>query len=211
MRVIVLIGLLLCSCASVGTKKRGLFDASAPTPSFSSDQSYCPSMNEQARLDLLALADPANFPKTKYRLGSWKPVEKETDCSRFVYEIYKRAGFPFGFRTSRELKNAPEFVSLPESEAMPGDLMVFRGHVGIVAQDGRIISATRTRGRRKSAITRIERDNFRPSRGGEPVLRYRCAENFVVSKPFVPQERVLASTTPKRKAHRRIQRRLSKR
>lgn len=134
----------------------------------------CRPLSKDDRLRLLDLADPENFPRTRYRHGPRKPVEKETDCSHFVHEIYRRAGFSFGFRSSRELKNAPEFELAPESEARPGDLMLFRGHVGIVDTDGKIISATKTRGRGKSSITRLDRDAFRPIRSALPVLRYRC-------------------------------------
>jgi hypothetical protein len=87
--------------------------------------------------------------------------------------VYKRAGFSFRFRTSRALKDAPEFELIPESRALPGDLMLFRGHVGIIDENGYIISATRSRGRH-SSITRLRKDLFRPSRLSRPVLRYRC-------------------------------------
>jgi hypothetical protein len=54
--------------------------------------------------------------------------------------------------------------------------MLFRGHVGIVAEDGKIISALRTRHRRrKSSIEALDRKNFRAFRGKKRyVLRYRC-------------------------------------
>lgn len=172
--------LALASCASSNSNRRGLFDYStSPLPqdgweagSISRAHGNCTPLSRQDRERLLEVADPENFPRTRYRQGPRYSVEKETDCSRFVYEIYKRAGFKFDFRTSRELKNAPEFELLPESEARPGDLMLFRGHVGIVDSDGQIISATKTRGRAKSSITRLNRSAFRPIRGALPVLRY---------------------------------------
>jgi cell wall-associated NlpC family hydrolase len=133
-------------------------------------------MSKSDRLRLLELADPANFPRTRYREGPRYGIEKETDCSHFVHEIYRRAGLRFGFQTTKNLKRAPEFELLPESAAKPGDLMLFRGHVGIVDEDGKIISATRNRRHRKSSITRMSRSAFRPYRGARPVLRYRCHE-----------------------------------
>lgn len=137
--------------------------------------SGCRPLSMKDRLDLLKIADPENFPSTRYRRAPKRAVEKETDCSHFVHEIYRRAGLRYNFKASDELKYAPEFELLPEEEAMPGDLMLFRGHVGLVDHDGRIISATYTHKRkRKSSITRLRRTAFKPLRGRISVLRYRC-------------------------------------
>jgi hypothetical protein len=172
--------LVLTSCATSGSGKRGLFDSAPPSPtakwesSGSEEGGQCRTVSKNDRLRLLELADPENFPRTRYREGPRYGIEKETDCSHFVHEIYKRAGLKFGFQTTKNLKHAPEFELLPESAAKPGDLMLFRGHVGIVDEDGKIISATRNRRHRKSSITRMDRSVFRRYRGARPVLRYRC-------------------------------------
>ncbi len=149
----------------------------APAPHMHAGQS-CRPLTSADRARLLVAADPGNFPRTRYRQGPRAPVERETDCSHFVHEIYRRAGLPYDFRSSRNLHTAPEFEVLPEEEARPGDVMVFRGHVGIVDENGQIISATRTRKRSlASSITRQDRKNFHKPRGGERyVLRYRCNE-----------------------------------
>lgn len=149
----------------------------------------CEPLTDADRMRLLEAADPANFPATRYRAGAdpEKGIEKETDCSRFVHEVYRRAGLPYSFRPTQSLKGAEEFDILPEKEASPGDLMLFRGHVGIVDNDGKIISALRTRHRRrKSSIESIGRKNFRSFRGQRYVLRYRC-------KPPEQEGRSLAS------------------
>jgi cell wall-associated NlpC family hydrolase len=55
----------------------------------------------------------------------------EHDCSHLVHAIYKRAGFPYAYAPSSDLYAGVEGfqrVKLPE----PGDLAVWRGHVGIV-------------------------------------------------------------------------------
>lgn len=179
-RIWVIALLVLTSCATSGSGKRGLFDSTSPAPAAqwesqdSEEGGQCRTMSKNDRLNLLDLADPENFPRTRYREGPRHGIEKETDCSHFVHEIYKRAGFKFGFQTTKNLKNAPEFELLPEKAAKPGDLMLFRGHVGIIDKDGRIISATRNRRHRKSSITRMDRSVFRRYRGARPVLRYRC-------------------------------------
>ncbi len=134
----------------------------------------CFRMTWDKRQEVLSLADPANFPGVRYRKGprDRAAIEKETDCSSFVHEIYKRAGLPYNFRATRDLKSAPEFQVVPEFAARPGDLMVFRGHVGIVDLDGQIISATRVRSKRQpSSITRMPANALGRRRA---VLRYTC-------------------------------------
>src|ERR1700693_4427614 len=54
-----------------------------------------------------------------------------SDCSHFVHELYKRAGFPYEYASSSDLyAGIDEFrrVEKPQS----GDLAVWRGHAGIV-------------------------------------------------------------------------------
>ena len=145
---------------------------------FSDLQSQCKPLSLEDRKRVLAIAHPENFPLTRYRKGprSERGLENETDCSHFVHEVYQRAGLPYNFRTTSELGKAEEFERLPEEAARPGDLMLFRGHVGIVDENGKIISALRTRKRkRKSSIASIDRRFFRTFRGQRYVLRYRCS------------------------------------
>ena len=57
--------------------------------------------------------------------------ESETDCSHLVHDVYEQAGFPYDYASSRELYiGSTNFtrVRVPQ----PGDLVVWRGHVGIV-------------------------------------------------------------------------------
>ena len=168
--------ILLFSCANQGTREPRL-GALRSGPSADARGRVCRPLSEEERQRVLAIADPKNFPSTRYRKGpNWsRGIEKETDCSHFVYEVYKRAGLPFGFLPTAELGNAREFDLLPEKEAQPGDLMLFRGHVGIVDKKGKIISALKTRRRRrKSSIASIDRRYFKPIHGQRYVLRYRC-------------------------------------
>jgi NlpC/P60 family len=57
--------------------------------------------------------------------------ESETDCSHFVHDVYEQAGFPYDYVSSRELYigNA-NFMRVHKPQA--GDLVVWRGHVGVV-------------------------------------------------------------------------------
>jgi|GEM_PF-4836058 len=148
---------------------------------------HCRSLSDKDREQILQIAAPDNFPATRYRRGpsSRKGIEKEADCSTFVHEVYKRAGLPYGFRPTASLGEAREFDVLPEKEALPGDLMLFPGHVGIVDEEGKIISALRTRYRkRKTSIASIDRKHFPSFKGKRYVLRYRClpGERQVASK-----------------------------
>jgi NlpC/P60 family len=53
------------------------------------------------------------------------------DCSHFVHEIYDRAGFPYGYQNSVALyKGTGDFQRV--SRPQPGDLIVWRGHMGII-------------------------------------------------------------------------------
>jgi cell wall-associated NlpC family hydrolase len=79
-------------------------------------------LNQDDRLSLIAAALDA-----KVRRGS------EPDCSHLVHAIYERAGFSYAYAPSSDLYSGVEAfqrVKVPES----GDLVVWRGHVGIVIQ-----------------------------------------------------------------------------
>jgi hypothetical protein len=191
---------VLFSCAHSGVRDPQF--SKRETPAVDRQGRTCRPLTNEERDRVLALADPSNFPSTRYRKGpNWsRGIEKETDCSHFVYEIYKRAGLPFGFKPTAELGNAREFDILPEDEAQPGDLMLFRGHVGIVDEKGKIISALKTRRRkRKSSIAAIDRRYFKSIHGQRYVLRYRCPPPEDSSTG-----RAIASTTPPKTGASRI-------
>jgi len=57
--------------------------------------------------------------------------ESETDCSHLVHDVYEQAGFPYDYVSSRELYiGSTNFTRVRAPQA--GDLIVWRGHVGIV-------------------------------------------------------------------------------
>lgn len=57
--------------------------------------------------------------------------ESETDCSHLVHDVYERAGFEYDYVSSRELYiGSTNFTRVRVPHA--GDLVVWRGHVGIV-------------------------------------------------------------------------------
>lgn len=78
------------------------------------------SLNQDDRLSLIAAALDARVRRNS-----------EPDCSHLVHAIYERAGFRYAYAPSSDLYagiGGFERVSKPES----GDLIVWRGHAGIV-------------------------------------------------------------------------------
>jgi len=58
------------------------------------------------------------------------------DCSHLVHAIYERAGFPYAYASSSDLYDGIEgFRRIARPQ--PGDLVVWRGHVGIVIRPSR--------------------------------------------------------------------------
>ncbi len=56
---------------------------------------------------------------------------RKSDCSHLVHEVYTLAGYPYPYASSFELyAGVPHFVRVRKPQ--PGDLVVWRGHVGIV-------------------------------------------------------------------------------
>lgn len=87
--------------------------------SIDNDASHGRSLADEDRLSLIAAALDARV------------RNDEPDCSHLVHAIYQQAGFTYGYAPSSELYagvDGFERVKKPE----PGDLVVWRGHVGIV-------------------------------------------------------------------------------
>jgi hypothetical protein len=58
-------------------------------------------------------------------------MDANADCSNLVHEIYGRAGFTYAYANSTQLyRGTKEFRRVMHPQ--PGDLVVWRGHVGIV-------------------------------------------------------------------------------
>lgn len=58
------------------------------------------------------------------------------DCSHLVQAIYRKAGFPYEYATSNDLFTGVEGFERVR-QPQPGDLVVWRGHVGIVIRPSR--------------------------------------------------------------------------
>lgn len=64
------------------------------------------------------------------------------DCSGFVYRVYSDFGYTLP-RTSTEQRSAGTAVDY--SNAQPGDLICYSGHIGIYIGDGKIVHASNSR------------------------------------------------------------------
>lgn len=76
------------------------------------------------------------------------------DCSGFVYRVYKDFGYNLS-RTSYEQRSAG--TSVDYSDAQPGDLICYDGHIGIYIGDGKIVHASTA----KTGI-KVSNANYRP-------------------------------------------------
>ena len=78
------------------------------------------------RDDGLAIVDTISEPRQTLRKRGAKP-----DCSHLVNAIYNQAGFPYPYAKSADLyRGEPNFIRV--NAPQPGDLIVWRGHVGLV-------------------------------------------------------------------------------
>ncbi len=62
-----------------------------------------------------------------------KAESAESDCSHFVHAIYEEAGFPYSYASSSDLYAGVAGFQRVKKPAT-GDLVVWRGHVGIVTK-----------------------------------------------------------------------------
>jgi hypothetical protein len=84
-------------------------------------------LNQEDRWSLMAAALDARVRESS-----------EPDCSHLVHAIYESAGFPYAYAPSSDLYagvDGFQRVKLPES----GDLIVWRGHAGIVIKPSKHI------------------------------------------------------------------------
>jgi hypothetical protein len=109
--------------------------------------------------------------------------ESETDCSHLVHNVYAQAGFPYDYVSSRELYiGNTNFTRVHAPQA--GDLVVWRGHVGIVIdpQQHSFFSSVRS-----GPDTQFYDSPYWRSRGIARFFRYRT------EKPL-PSSRTIEAT-----------------
>lgn len=105
----------------------GAPDVALRTPSEKTHKKREYRLTSDDRLSLLAAA-----------LDEHVEREAEPDCSHLVHEIYEAAGFPYDYAPSSDLYAGVENFQRVKSP-LPGDLIVWRGHVGMVIKPSRHI------------------------------------------------------------------------
>lgn len=94
-----------------------------PLAAFSSPQ------DEQAGVRLLNAGEGASLVNIAWQ--EREQVRRKPDCSHLVHEVYELSGFPYPYASSYELYDGIDnFQRVTSPRA--GDLVVWRGHVGIV-------------------------------------------------------------------------------
>jgi len=110
--------------------------------------------------------------------------DSETDCSHFVHDVYEQAGFPYEYIPSSDLYiGSVNFTRVHKPQA--GDLVVWRGHVGIVLdpKEHSFFSSVRT-----GPDTQFYDSPYWHSRGIARFYRY-VTENPLRSSPTLEAAR----------------------
>jgi hypothetical protein len=103
-----------------------------------------------------------------FALREGSGVSPKPDCSHLVHMLYSRAGLGYPYEDSRVLhRGVPAFVRVKRPQA--GDLVVWRGHVGIVLspRDKTFVSSVRS-----GIITESWTNDYWAARGRPRFLRY---------------------------------------
>ena len=108
----------------------------------------CKNISQKEREEILEKIKPENFPKARYVLPprEGKTIEEEVDCSHFVNEIYHRVGINYPYLPTASMECLSNFKEIDSDEVKAGDLVLYKGHVGIIDGDGDVVSATRAQG-----------------------------------------------------------------
>jgi hypothetical protein len=84
-----------------------------------------------AKLRLLSKPEGLGIVLAASRQEGAEAEGRTEDCSHLVHDLYEQAGYPYPYASSLDLYNGSRsFVRV--SKPQPGDLIVWRGHVGIV-------------------------------------------------------------------------------
>jgi cell wall-associated NlpC family hydrolase len=87
-----------------------------------------------------------------YRMGG-NSFKTGIDCSHFVHRVFQEAGRDVPYRSSSALARSAKRVKNP----VPGDLVLYRGHVGIYAGKGMMIHHGREGG---AFLVKVYKQNF---------------------------------------------------
>jgi cell wall-associated NlpC family hydrolase len=129
-------------------------------------------------------AEKNKAPERRFK-SSAKAHRKRLDCSHFVNYIYQKAHLPYPYASSEEL-----YVGVDSFQRvfnpMPGDLIVWRGHVGIVTDpyQTRFVSVLRSGVKADNYLS-----NYWKRRGKPRFLRYAGIQTAERVASFLPSDR----------------------
>jgi hypothetical protein len=145
----------------------------------------CSEVSDKVRNKILEFANPEHFLKTRYASppSETKKIEEETDCSHFVQQIYHRSGLDYPYIPTSAYRCLSIISEVKKEDILPGDIILYRGHVGIYSKDKKVISATLGGTNRRSMLEPSD-PNFVPSITNLPIdqayngewkaLRWEC-------------------------------------
>ena len=124
-----LCGLVLCASIAQAESRQTKASSTNANQGQKTDQTLSPDDG------LSVIAAALDFRARRY---------SERDCSHLVHAIYERAGFRYPYARSSDLYSGiEEFQRIVRPQ--PGDLVVWRGHVGIVVRPSHHIFFSRMR------------------------------------------------------------------
>ncbi len=130
-------GLALCLARAQDGARAAEYDReSRPTVSSASSTATTAKDSASRKKSAKTLSSDERLAVIASALDSKTPRFAERDCSHLVHAIYERAGFPYAYASSDDLYDGVEGfqrVSRPQT----GDLVVWRGHAGIVIRPSR--------------------------------------------------------------------------
>jgi hypothetical protein len=113
------------------------------------------------------------------------------DCSHFTNYVYRTVGLPYSYAESRRLYQGTESFARV-SRPMPGDLVVWRGHVGIVVDPSEHTFVSKL----NSGVRVTDWDTRYWKRRGVPrFFRYTGVVNAPAEPTFDAAERALPLIT----------------
>jgi len=118
------VAIAFAACSPLGARAQQDYERDSPPPAVSQNvvkaRNASDSLNEEDRLSLMAAA-----------LDTRLRRDSEQDCSHLVHAIYQQAGFPYDYAPSDDLyAGVAGFRRV--KQPLPGDLIVWPGHAGIV-------------------------------------------------------------------------------
>ncbi len=121
----VIAGLALCLCGSLSSLAQTRDTSPVVRRVQMSRQNAVHTLSRNDGMDVVAVALDE-----RVRIGRMR------DCSHLVHAIYEQAGFSYPYASSRDLyRGTDDFRRVKKTQ--PGDLVVWRGHVGIVVNPAR--------------------------------------------------------------------------